>query len=66
MTIADQYQKYSGFTDNFVGISELYANDVDHTGPRVLRRLSWVYTVCLCPFLWEAGLELVDEANSGH
>ena len=30
---------------------------------RVLRDLNWVCTVCICPFY--AGLELVDEVNSG-
>ena len=34
----------------FVGISELYANRVDHDQRLHSEASTWVYTVCQCPF----------------
>ena len=50
----------------FVGIFELYANSVDHN--RIpCSAASELGLHCLrMSVLWYAGLELVDEVNSGH
>ena len=40
----------------FVEISELNPNSVDSDQTPRLRRLISVYTVCQCPFLWDARL----------
>ena len=50
----------------FVGISELYANNVDHNRTPCSAASELGVHYLLMSVLWYAGLELVDEVNSGH
>ena len=43
----------------FIEIYVFNAHSVDPDQTPLLRRLIWVYTVCLCPFLWDARLKWV-------
>ena len=47
-------------------ISEFYANSVDHDRTPHSAASDLGLHFLLMSLLWDAGLELVDEANSGH